>query len=94
MHLGRTIIDAERPHVSKDARHQRFPGHAGRFVEHSSGGQIEVFNPETQALVGAVPESTSDVVGAAVPESTSDVVGAAVSAARQAQRGWAKLPAV
>ena len=54
----------------------------GRFVEHGSGGQIEVFNPATQAFVGAVPESTSDVVDAAV------------SAARQAQRGWAKLPAV
>jgi len=54
----------------------------GRFIEHSSGEQIEVFNPATQAFVGAVPESTSDAVDAAV------------AAARQAQRGWAKLPAI
>ena len=54
----------------------------GRFIEHSSGDQIEVFNPATQAFVGAVPESTSEAVNAAV------------AAARQAQRGWAKLPAV
>ena len=54
----------------------------GRFIEHSSGDQIEVFNPATQAFVGAVPESTSDAVDAAV------------AAARQAQRGWAKLPAI
>ena len=54
----------------------------GRFIEHNSGNRIEVFNPATQAFVGAVPESNSEAVDAAV------------AAARQAQRGWAKLPAI
>jgi len=53
----------------------------GQFDERD-GEQIEVLNPATHERVGYVPEST--------PEQ----VDHAIAAARAAQRGWAKLPAI
>ncbi|KAF3996052.1 aldehyde dehydrogenase [Glaciimonas immobilis] len=54
----------------------------GHFIDAGSSGQIEIYNPATQGFIGTVSDSTSDAVDAAV------------SAARVAQRSWAKLPAI
>jgi lactaldehyde dehydrogenase/glycolaldehyde dehydrogenase len=54
----------------------------GRFVESSSHQRITVVNPSSGAAICTVPDSSSDDVNAAV------------SAAEEAQREWARKPAV
>ncbi|WP_028312975.1 aldehyde dehydrogenase [Derxia gummosa] len=54
----------------------------GEFVSPASEATIEVRNPADHALI------------ALIPDSAPSVVDDAVAAARQAQRGWEKLPAI
>jgi lactaldehyde dehydrogenase/glycolaldehyde dehydrogenase len=54
----------------------------GQFSDNSTEATIDVFNPATHALL------------ARVPESSRDSVDAAVEAARKAQPGWERLPAI
>ena len=54
----------------------------GEFLANRSGALIDVHNPATHELL------------ARVPDAPNDVVDLAVQAARTAQPGWAKLPAI
>jgi lactaldehyde dehydrogenase/glycolaldehyde dehydrogenase len=54
----------------------------GEFVPAQSGKMMAVINPATEEVISQVPEGT--------PED----VNAAVEAAEQAQKSWAKLPAI
>tara|TARA_R110001606_G_scaffold361754_7_gene515214 strand:+ start:120922 stop:122358 length:1437 start_codon:yes stop_codon:yes gene_type:complete len=54
----------------------------GKFVVHNSSNVTEVLNPATHELL------------AHTPSTTREVVDEAVDAARKAQVGWAKLPAI
>ena len=55
---------------------------AGQFIASSSDAMVEVFNPATQEMIGSVPDSNADDVDRAV------------AAAKRAQSGWEKLPAI
>lgn len=54
----------------------------GEFVKNKSGRMIEVINPATEQVISQVPDGTAEDVNEAV------------MAAEQAQKEWAKLPAV
>ena len=53
----------------------------GQWLSGSSGSRISVENPSNEACLGSVPEATADEACAAL------------SAAQQAQKAWARLPA-
>jgi lactaldehyde dehydrogenase/glycolaldehyde dehydrogenase len=54
----------------------------GEFVPTRSGKMITVINPATETVISEVPEGTREDINAAV------------EAAEQAQKSWAKLPAI
>ena len=67
---------------STDGRIESYRNFIDGCFSDASGGSIEVFNPATQAFLAATPNSSA----AAVDE--------AVAAAKRAQPGWEKLPAI
>jgi len=54
----------------------------GEFIPNKSGNMMTVINPSTEEVISQVPEGTREDVDAAV------------EAATQAQKSWAKLPAI
>ncbi len=60
--------------------HQMFIN--GEFIQNRAGRMISVINPATEQVISEIPEGT--------PED----VNTAVNAAEQAQKSWAKLPAI
>ncbi|MCO5089475.1 aldehyde dehydrogenase [Bosea sp. (in: a-proteobacteria)] len=61
-------------------RHRNFIN--GKFVDTAGGNFIPVFNPATDQVISEIPDTPAGVVAEAV------------AAAKAAQKGWGKLPAI
>jgi len=54
----------------------------GKFIDAAGSDMIPVLNPSTEAVISEVPNSSAEIVNDAI------------SAAKTAQKGWKKLPAI